>query len=649
MMEFEGTRRKLTSHAARASIGVGAAFVVAAALMAAACNQEAISTPTPDPRFEELQSIVGSLSRQVAELQRTPTATATSLPTATPGPTLSEFVGLVAQRVEAELKKIPSVTPAPTATPAPFPTPAPTATPAPFPTPLPTATPVSIPALVALVPQVSGPAIYSFGPPSEATIMVDPGRPLAGRDVHFTIEGLEPWQFITVEFIDPLGRPAPWVSEGEVLYTSKGSQKRLYADENGTVRWVRIGAQDSEGIWTVRIIGLRQPTNVTYPVADLQIPLQGYKTLGVELRVHQGTASNVYFSAGVPAALAVDAQAHLAFVNAEVHERLAIRSGRIPDLYLVWGSESFKALQAALGIEFDVEPQGFHWGSSSPNPGIYVNAELFRSGLWRTIAHEFIHLVQDELTGGGDLLVWLAEGLAVYMAYEIGLETSRPQYIGREYYSSIDLAVTAAQEGSLLPLSAGRQGYAQAHMAVRFMVETFGPASVVEVTKMAARGEDMDDILQQTIGLTLEEFEDQFHDYLKTWQDPTREAVREYTTALEQIIERKNAITDVRAEIIDRPRSEKVPIYAGMVSDVMALLAELEQVDLPEEMEELHAEALSIYRRIEEWFSIEHEYAQNGSEELRLTANEIIRELTAREASLRGKLSDAIYNYQLGG
>ena len=487
--------------------------------------------------------------------------------------------------------------------------------------------------------------------------MVDPGRPLAGRDVHFTIEGLEPWQFITVEFIDPLGRPAPWVTEGEFFYAGGATQQWFYADGNGTVRWVRIGAQDSEGIWTVKLTGLGDPVNVTYPVADLQLPLQGYKTLGVEFRIHQGTASNVYFSAGVPAALAVDAQAHLAFANAEVQETLGIRSGRIPDLYLVWGSESFKALQAALGLEFDVELQGFHWGSSSPNPGIYVNAELFRGLLWGVIAHEFIHLVQDELTGGGDLLVWLVEGLPGYMTYEMMLKTSRPQYIRREYYSSIDRAVTAAQEGRLLPLSASRQEedapaslqFAQSHMAVRFMVETFGPASVVEVTKMAARGEDLDDILQQTIGLTLEAFEDQFHDYLKTWQDPTREAVREYTTALEQIIERKNAITDVRAEILNRPRSEQVPIYAGMVSDVMALLAELEQVDLPEEMEELHAEALSIYRRIEEWFSIEHEYVQNGSEELRLAVIEIIRELTAREASLRGKLSDAIYNYQLGG
>ena len=494
--------------------------------------------------------------------------------------------------------------------------------------------------------------------------MVDPGRPLAGRDVHFTIEGLEPWQFITVEFIDPLGRPAPWVTEREVLYTSKRSQKRLYADENGTVRWVRIGAQDSEGIWTVKLTGLGDPVNVTYPVADLQIPLQGYKTLGVEFRIHQGTASNVYFSAGVPAALAVDAQAHLAFVNAGVHETLGIRSGRIPDLYLVWGSESFKALQAALGIEFDVEPAGFHWGSRNPIAGIFVNAERFRSGLWKTIAHEFIHLVQDELTGGADFPVWLTEGLPEYMEYEIGLETSRTQHIRREYYKSIDRAVTAAQEGRLLPLSAGRQGeqdlvhlqHAQAHMAVRFMVETFGPASVVEVTTSFSSGDDVGAAIQQTIGLTLEEFEDQFHDYLKTWQDPTREAVREYTTALEQIIERKNAITDVRAEIIDRPHSEQVPIYAGMVSDVMALLAELEQVDLPEEqvdlpeeMEELHAEALSIYRRIEEWFSIEHEYVQNGSEGLRLAAIEIIRELTAREASLRGKLSDAIQNYRLGG
>ena len=671
-------------------------FSFAAVLAVMGCGDDPIPAPTPDPRIDELQGLlqdlgqaVGDIGKQVTELQATPTPTATPsatptstprptpirtstpLPTVTPGPTLVEIAALVERRVTSAIEANPTATPGATlqdvevlvneivseAVAA-----VPTATPAPVPTPAPTATPVSLPAVVAFVPQVSGPGRTDL--PLGATITVDPGQPLAGRDVEFTLDGLRPWQDVIVQFLDPLGRPAAWVSEDEAHFTpvdeQEVTQRRLFADQNGSLRWERFAALDTEGIWAVRLSGLGLPVKVTYPVADLQLPLQEIATLGVQLRGHQGLASKTFYSSLVPAALAVDVQAHLSSVLVAIQEQLGVRSGRIPDLYLLWGNDTLKTVEAALGLELAFEAGFFK--SAQPNSGIYVQADFFRSDVLRIITHEYVHLVLDEVSGGERLPAWLNEGLADYMEFELALDAADPKRSRRALYGATDLAVAAAASGELFPIRslesrflwASRRDkaqvdlqYAQSHMAVRYIVETFGAESIIDVVRAVSAGADLGDAIQQATGLAYAAFEDRYLEYLRTWADPDREAVRQYAAVLEGVLDRRHEITTRRSEVIQLPRAQRVAPAADMVSDTLGLLEDLERVSPPDEMQDLHSGVLEFLGRLGDWLTLELEFARTGLDSKRVEANEMIREINARTIRVSRGLQSVIFNYQL--
>ena len=93
------------------------------------------------------------------------------------------------------------------------PTPTPTATPTPTPTPGTGSTAVA----TATPTPTNTPAAAPGGAPA---ITYAPSQPIAGRDITFTVTGLSPWQAVTVEFVDPLGRPADWVRFDETHLTS---------------------------------------------------------------------------------------------------------------------------------------------------------------------------------------------------------------------------------------------------------------------------------------------------------------------------------------------------------------------------------------------------------------------------------------------
>ena len=400
---------------------------------------------------------------------------------------------------------------------------------------------------------------------SAAAAAIEPSKPIAGRDVTLTVQGLPPWQDVTVEFVDPLGRPAPWVSEDETHISRDGREVttgHLFADERGTLRFVRIAALDGEGIWTVRITGSGSPMTVNYPVVDLQLSTLETKTVGVEFRTHRGQVSETYYSSRVPAALAVDVQAHLSHVIDSIEKRLGGSTGQVPDVYLVWGRESLRKTKEALGLELGFE-DGFFW-SGSPHPGIYVRADSFRSDVLRLITHEYVHLLLDEEYGDEEIPAWLNEGLAKYLEFELALEGPRSDRSRRGLYQSADTAVTKGRAGALFPLTSLESQrrwnsrtdeeevslqYAQSHMVVRYMVGTYGAGSAIDVVGKLA-GADVDGAIRQVTGVTYAAFEEGFVQYLRAWQDPSREAVREYTTALQETLEGERQIRDRRNEAL---------------------------------------------------------------------------------------------------
>ena len=234
-------------------------------------------------------------------------------------------------------------------------------------------------------------------------------------------------------------------------------------------------------------------------MSQLSLADQGTKTLGVEFRRHRGQASDTYYSSRVPAVLATDLQAHLSFAIGAIRERLGLSTAQIPDLYLVWGRENLRKTMAALGLELGWEG-GFFW-RRPPHDGIYGQVDSFRSSVLRLITHEYVHLLLDEEYGDRNIPAWLNEGLAEYFEYELALDDTRSDRSRRSMYDSADLASANAQAGTLFTLRSleSRRDwnarsddevnlqYAQAHMAVRYMVETYGVRKVTDVIGKTVR------------------------------------------------------------------------------------------------------------------------------------------------------------------
>ena len=159
---------------------------------------------------------------------------------------------------------------------------------------MPTATPVhaQVPTLVPTptptrVPLEAGPGPTPTEPgntpePQEISLAIEPAEPYSGRDAFFTLQGLDPWERVTVQFFDPAGKPAEWVTEYESYLTDANdnpvTERRLYADAEGRASWRRIGTRDRAGAWTVRVTQEGTTTTLTYPVNQLTLTPIGSKT-----------------------------------------------------------------------------------------------------------------------------------------------------------------------------------------------------------------------------------------------------------------------------------------------------------------------------------------------------------------------------------
>ena len=347
-------------------------------------------TPTPSPTLTDIDSLVQDrIGEAVAALPPSPTpgptpvdiqgmidasiadAVAALPPAPTPGPTLDEIHGLVASQVETAVSQLPSIS---------------------------------------VVPQSSA---SSRTPLSEdINITVHPGRPIAGRDIQFALDGLDPWTRVQIEFVDPRNQPVEWVTGDEGHFTREDgtpvTMQALYADALGRVSWQRIATKDVEGIWTVRINISGVQHSITYPVSQLQLSVQEVEPVGLEMRRYQGTVSDSYIASLVPTSFAVDLQAHLAWLVRRLDEEYELRSTQIPDLYLVGDRKNLETVAGALGTEV-----GFEYGfyrSFGTRPGIYMRTDEFRTGVQRVLTHEYVHLLVGELANGRDVPAWLNEG-----------------------------------------------------------------------------------------------------------------------------------------------------------------------------------------------------------------------------------------------
>ena len=481
---------------------------------------------------------------------------------------------------------------------------------------------------------------------------VNPDAPFAGRDISFTLRGLEPWQEVSVEFFDPLGQPAEWITEREVNIAQADAgpvtKLDLYADAAGATSWIRVGTQDREGVWTLEITIDGRTNSVSYAVSQLQLQVE-QETLGVELRRYQGLVSNTLYSSLVPASLAVDLQSHLGRVVDELRERLGIQSSAIPNIYLAGNSLIFEQISQATGREVGFEAG--YYRSGGDNPGIYMRADDLLTELQRTLTHEYVHLAMDELARDQLLPAWLTEGLARFYEYEIGLVAARPDATKLRIFHSADKARAAAVSGALIPLpSLESQSswnsqtdedrislqYSEAYMAVRFLNETYGAEAAADVVREIGGRFNLASAIQNVSGLPYAQFEQQFVAWLKGWTDPERAEISPYVDALDGILDSAGAISQRRANELGStaPRIQRIPFKSILHSDAQGLHTELRGLTPPVSVADLHQEALSYLDRYVQWLALELEHVETGVDAKRVEANNMIEEINVRKALL---------------
>lgn len=593
--------------------------------------------------MEQIANLIDT--RVSSAIAAIPSATSVVFPT--PGPTLEEVSNLIDTRVSSYIAEMP------TATPFVLPTPSVTLDEVRSLVDGAIATAVSM-ALTAVPTPILRPSLSSGVEVTlvdEVSLRVEPGQPLAGRDVSFYLTGLDPWQMVDVEFVDPLGVPTEWVlpSEGRFISTNGRPVTRasLFADEDGTLTWTRIGTKDREGIWTVVVTLEGEPFQVVYPVTQVILPALESIELGAELRWYRGSAADTYISAGVPFSLVLDIQSYLLWVMEMMDSDMGLQSAQIPDLYLASSEEVLTKIGEALGIGPRFE-SGFYT-SSIEGSGIYVRTDALLTEILRTIVHEFVHLALDEMDGAVSVPAWLNEGLASYTEFELGLQGVRPNATRRHLYRSVLTVKKAAKVGELLPLadiedqrvwnsqrdpSRVQLQYAQSQMAVRYLVELSGREVVATIVGLLAEGREFPQAFKEATGLTYTEFENGFPYWVGQWTDPIREAVQYYVTVLSDIM-------DEEEEIYGRRN-------LGLVlRDAETLKAQIDTITPPDVVEAIHVDATRFLSGLVKWLGLELHFTRTQHETDRLAANGILAELRALKTSVLQGIIDMRFDYQI--
>ena len=602
-------------------------------------------TPTPEPSPAQIEALVE---------ERIGTAISRLPPPPTPGPTSAEIQGMIDDEIAGAIAALP-----------PAPTPGPSLDQIQGMVSTEVAEAVSRLPSVSIIPQTSASSRTALT--DELTLSVRPGRPIAGRDVEFFLEGLEPWSRVEIEFVDPRNEPAEWVTDDEGHFTRENgdpvTKHTLYADGTGTLDWLRVATKDAEGVWTVRVDIDGVSHTVTYPVSQLQLSVEKVDTVGLEMRRYQGSVSDSYIASLVPASFAVDLQAHLDWVVRRLNEEYGLRSTQIPDVYLVGDRKNLEAVASAAGRDLGYE-NGFYQ-TSGTGRGIYMRTDEYRTGVQRLLTHEYVHLIVGELSNSRDVPAWVNEGLADYVETTLGLESERPSATRLLTYRTMDRVKAGEEAGlgqSLTALESQRAWngqtndetialqYGKAHMAVLYISEEFSSDAPIEIIRNIGQGMSLSRAIQEVLGIPYEELRRRVDAWTSEWTDPEREEMRGY-------VERMNSIYNAVDEHVDRRNeslgdSQGQSQRAAILHEVTAALVDIYQdlltVTYPESVKALHDEFDAYVGTIVDWLALERDYAATGRDSKRTEANDMLPEVNARGAQVWRSLNNLQYVYQVG-
>ena len=612
-----------------------------------------------------------------------PTATPITLPSIpTPHPTATPVTFPLTPTPQ------PTATPAPTATPQPTPTPIrlpPTPTPQPTPTPLPPfvlaqLVPTPTPFAVRITPTPTppgpaGPAVassQSIQLGDGLTLTLDPGQPSTGRTTRFYLSGLSPWQRLTVTVLNPIGVPAEWTSEDETFIVDQASQRikteTLYGDGNGRAAWARLNALDTEGQWTVQASVDGKQYVGRFTLLPLQLQTSVSNDLGISMRRYSGSSSEVYLSSGVPLSLALDLSGFLPPLTEKVSPWLNLSSVQIPNVYLFSSSALLRQASTAGGAT-DIGPRVGFYRPTGKYRGVYVTVNAFNSETIKTVIHEYAHLLIEETAPTTDIPAWLNEGLATYLENHLAPDFGAGLSAQREIFDKADKVKSRLAANSLIPLAClvsqrnwnaqtdqelVSLQYAEAYMAVRYFTERFGNPSVGLILRELERSKSFEAAFLAVTRTSLSAFEQDWTGWLRQWQDPVREQIRQYVLQTQGILNDVDAISADRAVFLKSPAgsgpfSQRVPTETQLVNRANQAAARGTVLTPPSPLRAFQADLVVFLSTYQKWLQTELTASLNADNSLIAQANKLIPEVDGRDNLLTGRLFSVRFNYGLAG
>ncbi len=501
---------------------------------------------------------------------------------------------------------------------------------------------------------------------------MEPGQPVAGRPIRFNLSGLPSWKRFTVTFLNPLSSPADWTDRDETFLRETPSQRvrtaTLLSDEKGSASFARLNSLDTEGQWTieVNVDGVKYVGR--YTLLPLQLDVSPSNELGVDMRRYAGGFSEVYSSAGVPLSLALDLGGYIPLLTEKIKPWLGLTSVQIPNLYLFSSQELFTRAMSATGAT-NVSPfVGGIYRPSGRFRGVYVIANAFNAETTMTLTHEYVHLLVQETASRATVPAWLNEGLAKYLESHLTLDFGSGLRPRREIYESADLVKSRNASNTLIPLgklvsqrdwnaqpdrALATLQYAEAYMAVRYLTERFGNASVGLIIGELAKDQSFEAAFTTVSGITLAEFEQDWLKWLAQWQDLTREQVRNYLVKVEEILKDTDAISTDRSAFLNSPAGSgpfalRVPAQTEFANRAAALEGRGAALTPPTPLRELNSDLTSFLSTYKKWLQLEVDASRTSSNALVSQANAMIPEIDGRRALLRSRSGSLSFNYQLG-
>ena len=170
-------------------------------------------------------------------------------------------------------------------------------------------------------------------------------------------------------------------------------------------------------------------------------------------------------------------------------------------------------LNACFGWPASESAMGAYWAGVirvlAPEawiPGEEDVAEIFAGS--GPMVHELTHLMVDNLTKG-NVPRWLTEGLAQAEEYRLtGFRFAAPEVFGKRAYhfQELDREFDRLDDQAL--------AYRQSLAAVEYLLETYGEDKIKEVLKGLGAGKNIDEALQEAIGVNLREFENNWQSWV---------------------------------------------------------------------------------------------------------------------------------------